>query len=457
MKEKKALKIPNSIVIVFVIMIISAILTYIIPAGQYDVVAETKTIDPNTFHLVERSGTTFWEFINSAFSGMQKSAAIILFTFLVGGYFNVLIDTKAIDAFISSLINKLGNKSIVIIPIIAFIMSILGAVGVMANPVVAVMPVGLILARRLKLDPIMALAMMFVAAYSGFGTSPLSAMTVQTAQKIANIPILSGFGFRSLSWLIIFVVTIIYIMNYAKKVLENKKNSILGEEFILDNKNEEVIVEYTFRHALVLITLVVGLGIYVYGSLKYSWGIEYMAGTMLVVAIVSAFATNMGTDGFVKSFLKGAQQMTFSALLIGLATSISVILTDGNILHTIIYGMSIPLNYLPSWIVAPLMYYINIIFNFFVSSGSGQAAIVMPILAPLSDVVGVTRQMAVSAYQLGDGVSNLIFPTTGTLMACLAIAGVKYNQWIKWMMPLFFIWVVIATALMMIGVFIGIS
>ena len=281
-------------------------------------------------------------------------------------------------------------------------------------------------------------------------------MTVQTAQKIADIPVMSGFGFRCIGWGCILLATILYVMHYAKKVLKDRNNSVMGSDFSLEGEGQDVEVVFNLRHFLVLMSLVVGLGVYIYGSLQLHWGLEYMAGAMLCVAVFSAAVSGMGADGFVKSFLNGAKQMTFSALLIGCATAISVILTKGNILHTIIYGMSQVLTLLPNWVVGPVMYYMNIIFNFFVSSGSGQAAIVMPIMAPLSDVVGISRQMAVCAFQYGDGLSNLIFPTNGTMMACIAIAGVKFNKWIKWMLPLFAIWLVISTLLMIAGVTFGI-
>lgn len=457
MEKKKGLKMPNAFIIVFIIMVIVTILTYIIPAGNYELVEGSNSIDPETFHYLERTPISLWDFINSIFSGMTKSATIIMFTFLLGGYFNVLIATKSIDAFISMLIRKLGDKSIVIIPIMTILMSLLGAVGVMANPVVALIPVGVILAKKLKLDQIMAVALMFVAAYCGYAMSPMCPMTVQTAQKIAEIPLMSGFAFRCAGYGVILISTILYMMYYAKKITKNKALSVMGEEYLSGDLEEETEERFTIRDAGVLFSLVIGMGVYTYGSLNLGWGLEYMAGIMLIVAIAAAIISGMSADDLVKNFVKGASQMTFSALLIGCATAISVILTQGNILHTIIFGLSNVLAVLPSWLVGPVMYYVNIVFNFFVSSGSGQAAIVMPIMAPLADTVGITRQMAICAFQYGDGLSNLIFPTNGTMMACIALAGVKYDKWLKWMMPLFGIWLVISTILVIIGVSMGIA
>lgn len=438
---------PNSLVIVFTMMVLAAILTHLIPAGMYDVVPGTKMLDPTTFHTIPQQGVSFWELVDAVFKGMVKASPIIVFTFLVGGYFQVLIAGNSVDAFISWLVRRLGTHSFLILPSVICIMSILGASGVMANPVVATIPVGVILARRLGADEITGVAIMFLAAYGGYATSPVCAMTVQIAQQIAGLPILSGFGFRCLVWLIFLLPTTLFIVHYARVVRTRQKAS--DDRPAVDAA--EPAVAFNARHALALLGLVVGLGIYVWGSLSLHWGMNYMAGIMMLVAMFGALVTGMGLNGFVAGFLQGARQMTFSAMLIGLATGISVVLSDGHILHSIIYGMAVALNSLHSILVAPVMFLFNLLFNFFVPSGSGQAAVVMPIMAPLADVVDMTRQNAVLAFQLGDGLSNVIFPTNGTMMASIAMAGVDYKRWACWVLPLFLIWTAMAVVVMIVA------
>lgn len=455
MTKKTTLHVPNAFIIVFIMMLIVAGLTYVIPAGKYELLKGTKIIDPNSFHFVASSSIGVWSFINSIFAGMRRSAIIILFTFLVGGYFYVLIATGAIDRFIVMLIRRLGNHAMLLIPLLMIVMAVLGAVGIMANPVVAVVPVGLILAKRMGLDRLMALALTFVAAYVGYSMSPMCAMTVQTAQKIADVPILSGFGFRTAGMAVMVLVTIIYIMRYARTV---KRYSLGDKDWLVDDENNADL-EAPFRRQdfLVLLGLAVGLGIYIYGSFAYKWGLEYMAGAMFCVAAFAAAVTGMGADGFVKSFLTGVAKMSFSAMLIGLATSVAVLLNEGQIMHTLVYYIALLMNYLPDWAMGPVMFYANIFFNFFVSSGSGQAAVVTPIMAPLADVVGISRQMAICAFQYGDGLSNAVFPTNGTMMASIAMAGVSFDRWLRWVLPLFVIWVIVATILMVVGVAIGVA
>ncbi len=364
---------------------------------------------------------------------MSNASSIIVFTFLVGGYFNVLIESKSVDGFLSFLMRKLGSRSMLVIPVLVLIMSLLGATGVMANPVVAVIPIGILLAKKLKMDQIVGLAVMYLAAYGGYATSPICAMTVQVAQKIANITQLSGFGFRCIIWLVFFIPTLLYIMRYALRGRKDPSKSVMGDA-VFDGDEASISAPLTWRHALALLGLVVGLGVYTFGSLRYNWGMSYMATIMLVVALFAAFITKMGVNGFVQSFLKGSQQMTFSATLMGLA-----------------------LNSMPHFLAGPVMFWFNLLFNFFVNSGSGQATVIMPIMAPLADVVGVTRQAAVTAFQLGDGLSNIIFPTSGTMMACLALSGVDYKKWIKWVMQLFLAWVVLGTITIMVVVASGVA
>lgn len=458
-KAKKNFKVPNAYIIVIGMMVFVAILTYIIPAGQYATIVNEDTgatyLDPTSFKFIEQTGISLWQFINSFYEGLLKNSEVIMFLFLLGGYFKIIIDTKAIDGFISLLIDKLGNKIILVVPIFMLVISLLGAAGVLINPVIAFIPIGMVLCQRLKLDPICAVALTFIAAYSGFSTSPMCAPTVQIAQNIAGIPVLSGFGYRSVVWLLIYLATTFYVMRYVKKVLKDSKNSIVYGEYE-EKDTSELNVKFEKSHGLVMLTMVLGFGLYTWGALKNGWGMNYMSGIFLVVAIISGIISKLSAEDMVKLFVEGCREMVFSAMLIGCAAAISIILTEGNIIHTITYGFAQILSKLPSLISAPVMFFANVIVNLFVSSGSGQAVIVMPIMAPLSDLIGISRQIAVCAYQYGDGLSNVIFPTNGTMMACIARAGVGYDKWMKWILPLFGIWTVIISIALIVGVVIGV-
>ncbi|MDY2737798.1 YfcC family protein [Intestinibacter sp.] len=459
-EKKRGFKVPNAYIIVIGIMIFVSILTYIVPAGKYAEITTasgTTVLDPNSFTYVEQQGISLWQFFTAFYAGLQKNQAIIFFLFLLGGYFKIIIDTKAVDGFISLLIDKLGNKVLITIPILMLVMSLLGDAGVLINPVVAFIPIGILLANRLKLDPICAVAVTFVAAYQGFSTTQLCGPTLQTAQAIAELPVLSGFGYRFVIWAIVFVATALYTMRYAKKVSQDPTKSLVYGDYEIMEVKEDEITKFEARHGIIMLIMLVGFGIYSYGAVKYSWGMDYMAAIFFIVGVSGGIVGGLNGDQIVKSFVDGCKEMCFSAMLMGCAAAISILLSEGSILHTITHAFALFLQNFPAYISAPLMYVANVLVNFFVSSGSGQAVVVMPIMAPLADLVGVTRQLAVCAYQFGDGLSNCIFPTNGTMMACIALAGVKYEKWLKWILPLFVIWSVIIMIALMIGVMIGIA
>ncbi|PAB59104.1 YfcC family protein [Anaeromicrobium sediminis] len=459
-KNKKKFKIPNTYTLIMLFVIIAVLLTYIIPAGQYEMVKDDVTgktlIDPNSFHFVEKNPVGIMGFLLSITNGMTGAASIIFLVFLVGGYFQIVNDTGAIDSAINLSINKLKDKALLVIPIIMALMSVLGALGIIVNAAIAFIPIGVALAKKLKLDPVVGISIMYLGAYSGFTSSPMGPFNTVLGQTIAGIPIMSGFGFRSIVWAAIFLVTLWYTISYSKKLQKDINDSVLDKIEWSDKEGaEDEPSEFNFRHGLILLVLTAGFALYAYGSFKLKWKLNYLSAIMLAVALISGFIGKMHPDDMAKSFISGCKSMVYGALVIGFAKAITIVLTDGKVIHSIIYYMSMPLSKVPPTISSILMFYINLIFNFFVPSGSGQAMVVMPLMAPMADVVNVTRQVAVSAYQYGDGFSNTIIPTSGVLMATLGVAKVPYEKWVKFMLPLFGLWVLIGTLAVAIGTMIG--
>lgn len=456
----KELKVPHTYALIIGFVIFAVILTYFVPAGTYEMILDEETgrnlIEPDSFHFVEQSPIGIGQFLMSIPQGMVDAATIIFLVFIVGGSFQVINNTGAIDATINLIISKLNN-ALFVIPIVMALMSILGAVGIVVNAVIAFIPIGVALSKKLKLDPIVGISVVYLGAYSGFTSSPMGPFNTILGQEIAGIPTLSGFWVRSLVWLAIFVTTVWYTMRYAQKVQNDKGNSKLGdfnwEDHITDEKNDTE--NFKLKHFLVLAVVLVGFVSYAYGSFNLGWGLNHMSAMMFGLALVAGIVGRMHPDDMASSFITGCERMVFGALVIGLAKAITIVLTDGTIIHTIIYYMSLPLKSLAPSLSAVGMFWSNLIFNFFVPSGSGQAMIVMPLLAPMADVVGVTRQVAVSAYQYGDGFANTIIPTSGVLMAALGVAGVGYEKWLKFMMPLFLKWVGIGTAVIGISAAVG--
>lgn len=459
-QTKRKFRVPNTYTLIMLFIILAAIATYIVPAGEYSMIKDPATgknaIDPTSFNFVEQNPVSVGDFLLSIPKGMNGGAAIIFLVFLVGGFFQIVNDTGAVDAAINLSINKLQNKALLVIPIIMGIMSILGAVGIVVNAAIAFVPIGVALAKKLKLDPIAGVAIMYLGAFSGFTSSPMGPFNTVLGQTIAGLPPLSGFGFRTAVWLTIFIVTVWYTFRYAKKLRLDQSNSVLEEIDWGDSDDDQRSdMKFTARHALVLVALMTGFVVYAYGSYKLKWGLSYLSAMMLAVALVSGLVAKMHPDDMAKSFIKGAQRMVYGALVIGFAKCITLLLTEGQVIHSVIYYMTIPLTKVAPVFSALGMFLANLFFNFVVPSGSGQAMIVMPLMAPMADVVNVSRQIAVSAYQYGDGFSNIMIPTSGVLMAVLGVAKIPYEKWLKFVLPLFSLWVLIGAISIVIATLIG--
>lgn len=455
-KKRINFKIPDTYVLVTIFILMAAIMTYLVPAGEYNMVENTQTgivvADPNSYHRTEQNPVTLENVLLAIPIGLDRSSGVINMLFLVSGFLQIVNDTGAIDRLVKSIIQKLKGKSILVIPIIIIMMSVLGAIGAVVNGVVAFVPLGLIIATKLGMDAMVAVSIIFVATYTGFGTSPIYPTTIQLAQKIAEVPVLSGFGFRVIMTIVTTLILALYTSYYAIKVKRNPSKSLIGKNGILmeDNHEKNYDDDLSIRDIIIVIVLFAGFGVYAYGTINYSWGTEYMSGIMFAIAIVAAIIARMTPDSMVKSFISGCKGVVYACLITGFASGISYILNEGKIIHTIVHTLSKPLNSVGTVLSSYLMLVINMILNFLIPSGSGQAAVVMPIMAPLSDIVGMDRQVAVSAYQWGDFLSNLFNPTSGTTMAVLGLAGIPFNKWLRFIMPLvgiFFVVVLVALLL----------
>lgn len=454
----KKFSMPNTYVLIVLFIIFAVLLTYVVPPGEYDKIKDPATgkeaIDPTSFHQVERNPAGIGDFLLALPKGMSQGAGIIFLVFLVGGFFQVINDTGAIEGAINISIDKLGNKKMLVIPIIMALLALLGALGIVVNAVIAFIPIGVMLARKLKADPIVGISIMYIGSYAGFTSSPVGPFNTLIGQSIAGIEPMSGLVFRFIVTLAIFGVSVWYILRYTKKVQGDISKSVLDEINWMEDESQGDVV-FKWNHALVLLTVIVGFFTYSYGAYKLKWGLNYMSAMMFAVAIISGIIMMENPNKMAQSFIKGSQRMVYGALIIGFAKCITIILTDGNVIHSIIYYLTIPLTHVAPVVSAVGMFLANLIFNFVVPSGSGQAMIVMPLMAPMADVVGVSRQIAVSAYQYGDGFSNIIIPTSGVLMAILGLAKVPYEKWIKFVMPLFLMWTGIGALSIVIGVLIG--
>lgn len=427
--KKKKLEVPHTYVILFVLIIITCILTYVIPGGTYQTLKD-GTIDANSFTFIENKPASLSDFLNSFMAGMGSASSTIFVCLFIGGAFQIIMDTGSIDAILATTIRKTKGNYSLIFPAVMVVMAVLGALGVGNNVALAFVPILIVLAHKLRLDAISIAAVLYISSNTGFTTSPMNPFTVLLAQNIAGIPLMSGIAVRSISFIIFDAFGIWYTLQYCNKIRKDPSKSLVGiYEMEGDEANE--LKKLKPIHVINFIILLTVFVVYAYGGIKLGWGISQLGSCMIVLGIVAGLVSRMSLNKMCESFTKGAKTMLGASLVIGFASTISVIMTQAKIIHSIVYFITLPLIFLPKYLTAIGMYIVNFLIAIPISSGSGQAYVVMPLMAPAADILGVSRQIAISAYQFADGFANFITPTNGLMMGTIALAGVPYDKWLK--------------------------
>lgn len=440
-EKKKKFVVPHVYVILLTLIAVCTILTYIIPAGQYTMIENAtgrKVIDPNSFQYIKSTPLGLFDFLKSVPKGMAEAAEIIFFIFIVGGAFSVVQATGAIEAGLGKITKTMAGKERAIIPIIMIAFSLGGAVFGMAEETLPFIPIMVTLAIALGFDSITGVAMVLAGAGAGFTGAFLNPFTVGVAQGIAELPLFSGMGFRIVAYVCMTTLAISFVYWYAGRVKKNPKLSPMHD---FDRTREDVLdlsilKDLTAKDKSILMIVFATIGLLVFGVLKYAWYIQEISALFLGMAIIVSLVAKIGLNGFAETFVDGMANLAGGAMVVGFARAILVVMDQGHILDTILYSASGALSQLPSMFAAWGMYIFQCFLNYLVPSGSGQAAVSMPIMAPLSDLVGVTRQTAVLAFQFGDGISNIFTPTSGYFMAGLALAKIPWSKWAKWILPL---------------------
>jgi uncharacterized ion transporter superfamily protein YfcC len=384
---------------------------------------------------------------------LAEVADIVFYIFIIGGAFGVLNQTGAIQAGIHSLVRRLGGKRGLLLVVLTLVFAVGGGSIGIAEETLVFLPALLLLARSLGYDSLVAGGIALVGANAGFASAFMNPFTVGVAQGIVGLPLFSGLGFRLVLWTVMATVTILFMARYAAKVRARPEISLMYE---LDQKRAPVEAageqeKFTRRHGAVLLVALLALVLLAVGALRWHWGIRELSALFFGLAIAAGPVGKLPLDETAKSFIRGAADLTYAGLVVGLARSILVILRDAQVMDTMTHALAATIRHWPSSISAIGIYIIQNLLHFFVPSGSGQAAVSMPILAPLGDVLGITRQTNVLAYQLGNGLTNVFIPTQGYFMAALGILGIPWSKWVRWLLPLLLIWVVIGCAAVLIA------
>ncbi|WP_391116793.1 YfcC family protein [Psychrobacillus sp. L3] len=451
-KEKKALNI-NAFVLLFFVIVISAILTYIMPAGEYDrVEKDGRTIvNPDSFHFTDSSPVGFFDIFTSIHTGLVNGAGIIFFILIIGGAFGILKTTGALDALILNLTARLSNRELLLIPVLMLFFGAGGTLMGMAEETIVYIAIITPLAIALGLDAMVGFAIVSIGANIGFMSAILNPFNVGVAQSIAELPTFSGIGLRIVLFATLYLAGVIYVYRYAKKIKANPEKKFIGNVQKGSQVSVGSTVKLTTRHKWILSIFLLNFVVLIFGVIKLGWYITEIASLFLLFGIIIGVVGKLSPNKMADSFIDGAKDLIGGALIIGFAQAILVVIQDGKLIDSVLFYASTFLSQLSPIPNAIGMFFLQLFLNFFVPSGSGQAALTMPIMAPLSDLVGVTRQTAVLAFQLGDGISNSIFPTSGVLLAGLAVAGIPYTRWVKWVFPLLLIQIVITILFLIIA------
>lgn len=459
-KQKKKWKTPHTFVILVAIIIIAAIATYLIPAGEFtrfkDAATGKTLVEAGSYHRIASNPLNPLLIPSAIYTGIVKSASTITFMLIIGGTFEVITSTGALTALCKKLSKTFSKHKYAVIPVFLTLFSIFGFTMGMSSEVMIFVPIGITLALFLGLDKVTGTAMIALGAAVGFTAGILNPFNVGVAQDIAELPLFSGMAYRIVILVILLAATSAYIIIYAKKVAANPEKSVIyGIQEDTEYTFEDVSDSISKSQIAVLVIMAAGFGILIYGLSKKGWYFEEMSGLFIFMGIACGLVSGYGPSRIAKEFGNGAKGIVVGCLIIGIARTVEVILSDAKILDTIVYGIVNIVNVMPGSIKAVGMFICQSLINCVIVSGTGQAAVTMPLMVPVSDLVGISRQTAVLAFQLGDGFSNSVLPMSSSLMGYLAVSKIPYSKWLKFMMPLFLIWTALGCLFMLGALIIG--
>ena len=459
-KQKKKWKTPHTFVILVAIIIIAAIATYLIPAGEFtrfkDAATGKTLVEAGSYHRIASNPLNPLLIPSAIYTGIVKSASTITFMLIIGCAFEVITSTGALTALCKKLSKTFSKHKYAVIPVFLTLFSIFGFTMGMSSEVMIFVPIGITLALFLGLDKVTGTAMIALGAAVGFTAGILNPFNVGVAQDIAELPLFSGMAYRIVILVILLVATSAYIIIYAKKVAANSEKSVIyGIQEDTEYTFEDVSDSISKSQIAVLVIMAAGFGILIYGLSKKGWYFEEMSGLFIFMGIACGLVSGYGPSRIAKEFGNGAKGIVVGCLIIGIARTVEVILSDAKILDTIVYGIVNIVNVMPGSIKAVGMFICQSLINCVIVSGTGQAAVTMPLMVPVSDLVGISRQTAVLAFQLGDGFSNSVLPMSSSLMGYLAVSKIPYSKWLKFMMPLFLIWTALGCLFMLGALIIG--
>ena len=441
LKKKKGITLPHIYILLFSIIVVCTILTWILPAGEFDRVVNEATgrtvAVAGTFHTVEQSPVGIFQMFQAIYNGMCDAGSVTFFVFISYASINIIISSGAFNGLVAGLLKVFKGKArVAIIPIFMFIVGIASSTIGLMEEWFPFVPVFAGIAVAMGFDAIVGMAIVAFGAAMGYSGAMMNPFTVGVAQGIAEVAPMSGMGYRFFCHMALLVVGSALTIRYALKIqADPSKSLVYGEtEHITMSEDDVQNSPFGIREKLVLLILLGGSIAVVYGCKVYGWYFAELSAVFVIMGILSAIVMGWGPNKIGELYSKGFTDIAMACMMIGLARGILMVLQAGNIIDTVVYYFSLPLSAFPSWFCGVAMLAMQTLLNFLIPSGSGQAATSMPIMAPLSDLLGVSRDTAVLAFQFGDGLSNVLWPTAFPAVMA-GLAGIKVEKWWKFAIP----------------------
>ena len=439
-----AIRLPNPSVLLLSGVLVAAALTWVLPAGQYDrrddAATGRRVAVPGTYHSVPRAPVGLFAAAVAVPRGFVAAADVIAVIFFVGGAWFIVDRLGTLPAVVGGLVRTFGDRGLYVIPVVSVFFGVMGAVENMQEEIIPLIPVLLVLGRGLGVDAVVVVSMSMGAAMVGSAFGPTNPFQAGIALKLAQLPLFAAGRLRLAMFVGGMLVWIAWTMRYASRHIAGEASKHVRAdtpEHIGASAPQHTgapgpeHVEAPAPHGLILAIVVAPIGAYVYGALRLDWGFNELSGAFLIAAIAAGLAGGLSLTATVVTYIEGMREVVSAALMIGIARSISLVLEDGHVIDTILYALASALTAAPKTLAAILMVPSQALIHISVPSVSGHAMLTVPVFVALGDLLGMSRQVPVLAYQTGAGLMELLTPTNGALMAILLAAGVPYQRWVR--------------------------
>lgn len=460
MELKKKFKMPHAYVIIFSMTIITAILANIVPAGVFDRITDAdgnEIVVAGSYHAVEKIGCSIFDMFKSIQLGFIDSAQIIFFIIFAYSFVYILIKNGTFDAVVGFILRRIGDRVQLIIPVCMLCFGILGSTMGMFEETYGLLPVFISIAAVIGYDAIVGGSIIYLGVAIGFAAATINPFTIGIAQEVAGVALFSGLGYRIFCFVVFMTIAIVYVMHYANKIKKDPTKSYLHGIKIdmpdVGSKEELMNTQFTTIHKISCVLFVFTIGMLLVGTIKLGWYIDEIATLFIIMTIITGLISKFTPSQICDFFIESSKEMMYGALLVGISRSIPLIMENACIIDTIVNCLATLLQNFHGVASAIGMLFVQNIINFFIPSGAGQALVTMPILAPVGEMVGVSRQVSVLAYQFGDGFSNIFWPTS-VFMMC-GIMRLPIDRWYKFVAPLFGIIFIAEIVLLVLATMIG--